>query len=174
MITIHCAVRPAAFWYHHSAFRWWQTQQMASTTSPYLLTSTMKRSCPTRHTSPWEYTSPYSVTTFLIWNASLKQNWKLAHYHTWLQCSVQIQLSTLGILSFTVASRQEVLKSMTISTTRWVSLIVDHGSPSTQYTGKCAACVKHAFLKRMFNVHLMHGERVNRVTFIDAGFTYIK
>ena len=35
------------------------------------------------------------------------------------------------------------------------------------YTGKCATCVKHAFfLKRMVNVRLTHGKRVNRVTHV--------
>ena len=37
---------------------------------------------------------------------------------------------------------------------------------SQGYTGKCATCVKHAFLKRMFHVRFMHGKRVNRVTHV--------
>ena len=29
------------------------------------------------------------------------------------------------------------------------------------HTGKCATCVKHAFLKHILNIRLMHGKRVN-------------
>ena len=34
------------------------------------------------------------------------------------------------------------------------------------YTGKCATCVKNVFLKRMLNVRLTHGKRVNRVNHV--------